>query len=907
MIRPGIRRLIRLVLRSRRAIAREVDDEIRLHLELREAQLRLRGFAPDAAKAEALLRFGVFPEATHRLQRTAQRRERSMNIRERLSEIGQDVTYAVRGLRREPMFTTFIVVTLALGIGANAAMFGVVDRLLLRGPDHVRDPEAVRRIYTLLRVPGSGVITTQSLGYAHYGALLRGSRAFDALAAYRITRDGNTMGRGADAELIALGESTAGFPDLLGSRPLLGRWFTPQEDDIVAPVRVAVISHTLWQRRYEGRADVAGQELRLHDEPYTIIGVMPRGFTGPELGQVDAWIPLSIRSRTVTDNWTSAWDAQWLNVIGRPEPGLTAGQVDEDATAAVRAASEGASAGFRDDFAGMSARPIAFTRRGEESAEARISRWLVGVSAIVLLTACFNVINLLMARATRRRREIAIRIALGAGRWRLTRMLLIEGTVLSLLGGAVALLIATWAGGLIRGVLLPNVVWSSPPVDARVLAVATLVALGVALLTGLVPAVQAATPNLTGALKSRSTGGGELPRMRRVLTVAQAALSVILLIGAGLFVRSLQRVQSLDLGVTPDRVLVISPRFPSINTIADTAARRAEDVRRRSIYTRSLDRLAGVPGVERVSVAIGLPFRSSFRIDLGVPGWDSPPGGQSASISAVGSGYFETVGTRLLRGRTFSPADRAGSEPVAIVNEAMASLLWPGRNAIGECLMIGDGNPPCSRIVGVVANARQNSLREESQMRYYIPFGQESGFGGSQLVLRPEGDPAALIPVIRRELLTLDPSLLFVAIDVMQSYIDPQIRPWRLGASIFVLMGALALIVAAVGLYSVMSYFVVQRTHEIGVRIALGSTGGHVVRLILGSSFAMAAIGVAVGCGVALAAGQFVSDLLFQTSPRDPLVFAIAAVTLLAMAALAGVVPARRARRVDPIVALRSD
>jgi predicted permease len=532
-----------------------------------------------------------------------------------------------------------------------------------------------------------------------------------------------------------------------------------------------------------------------------------------------------------------------------------------------------------------------------------VSRWLVGVALIVLLTACFNVTNLLIARAMRRQREMAVRVALGSGRWRLMRLVLSEGLLLSVLAGIAALLMAMWTGGIVRNMLLPAVQWTSPPVDLRVLGMTVALVIIVAMFTGLLPALHAVRPDLTTSLQGWGRGGGaSLHRTRRILTVSQAALSVMLLIGAGLFVRSLVRVQGEDLGVDTGQVLVAYFRLAP--EPRDSAAAANARARRAGIYERALARARALPGVAQGSLAVGLPFGSAFGVDLRVPGWDSLPG--STYVSAVTPGYFEGVGTRRLRGRTFGEADRAGSAPVAIVNQTMASTLWPGRDPIGECITIGQATQ-CARIVGIVADARQNAIQEAPSMHYYIPYGQEQGFGGTELIVRPAGDAASLIPALRRALLSVDPSVLYVDLEVMDHFLESEVRPWRLGASLFVLMGALALVVAAVGLYSVMSYFVVQRTPEIGLRLALGATGGRVARLVLGGSVALATSGVAIGCFMAFVGTRYLDTLLYKTSPRDPLVFLGSAGVLLAMSVVAGVVPAWRARRVNPMVALRTD
>jgi predicted permease len=538
----------------------------------------------------------------------------------------------------------------------------------------------------------------------------------------------------------------------------------------------------------------------------------------------------------------------------------------------------------------------------------------MGVAAVVLLIACSNVANLLLARALRRRREIAVRIALGAGRGRLVRLLLTESVLLAGVGAFAGLAVAWGASELVRKILIPGVEWPSAPVGLRVLVVSAAAALAVGVLTGLAPALRASRPDLTSSLKAGAReGGGQSSRLRAALTVSQAALSLVLLTGAGLFVRSLMHVRAIDLGFQPDRVLVVQVRYPTAARLGDQNS-AGEVARRRSVYVDAMQRARQLSDVEHASLSVGLPFQSSFGQFLRIPGWDSIPEFKAPGpfLSAVAPDYFETVGARLLEGRTFTAADRAGSEPVVIVSRAMARTLWPQqKHVLGQCLYWStsqDSLTTCSRIVGVMADAHAWGLKELPALNYYIPFGQERGMGGTTLLVRPAlGHEADVRREVRALLLSIDPSISFVRAASLQDAIDPQVRPWRLGAAVFTLMGVLALVVAAVGLYSVMSYLVAQRTREIGVRMALGAHARSILLLVLRESVSMAAMGVVLGLVIALWAGRFVAPLLFETSPRDGGVLLVSAAMLLAVSVLASTIPALRAKRVNPIEALRSD
>jgi predicted permease len=911
MIRPGIRSLFRLA-RFGRAPDADIEEEIRAHLEMRAQELMRQGFSAGDANAEALRRFGPLGDARRELQRAANQREQSMRFTEWMESLVQDMRYALRGLRREPAFTACVVGTLALGIGANAAMFGVVDRLLLRGPEYVQHPSRLARFYIKVQPRGMKEQQEGTFGYVMYDIMKKSTASFAGVSAYASRSNGVTMGHGVDARLLALGKSTADLFPLLGVRALRGRFFTEAEDNTSSPEHVVAIGYGLWQREFGGTDDVLGKTIVLGDEPYRIIGVAPKGFTGPELAPVDIWMPLSIQGRSITMDWTHSWNWQALAVIARLKPGVTAEQAGSDATLAYRRAYTGGDSAEAIGTMGLA--PIAYDRDGFEPAEVMVSRWLIGVSAIVLLIACSNVINLLLARAVRRRREVAVRLALGAGRGRLMRLLLIEGLLLAVAGGVAGLLVALITGGFVRSTLLPNVEWTSSVVDFRVLALSATVSIFIGIAVALVPALQASKPNLTSALKSGvRDGGGHGLKLRAALTVVQAALSVVLLVGAGLFVTSLHRVRTLDLGIQPDRALVVDIGWRRASTITDSTARAVEIARRANFFPAALTRVRGLTGVERASLTVGLPFGNRFSQGMRVQGMDSTPriGGQEPGVSAVGKDYFETVGTRILRGRAFTAADRAGSEPVVIVSALLAATAWPGQDPMGKCVYTGEDRTldkmPCARVVGVSADTKRSSLREKPSMHYYVPIGQETGFGGTELLVRPRGDPATVAEQIRRELTELDPSISLVATTMLQDAIDLQSRPWTLGASMFSLMGVLALIVAAIGLYSVMSYLIAQRTHEIGVRVALGAQGRDIVALVVRNSLGMAMLGVVLGLGLSLAGGHFLGPLLFDTSPNNPIVLTGVAAALILVALLATIVPALRAKRVDAMLALRTE
>jgi predicted permease len=834
---------------------------------------------------------------------------RTAEPRPRLTlDLMSELRQSFRSLRRDPGFTLFVVAVLALGIGANSAMFSVVDRLLLRGPEHLDDPGSVRRVQMALQPRGMPMQRIGRFPYAAYDAI-RGAGAITEAAAYSVSVDGMVVGRGVAARRINRGEATPELFTMFGVKPALGRFFDASDNDLAAPQRVVVLGHGLWQRDFAGARDIIGKPVILDDSPYTIIGVAPRGFSGPDLTRVDVWIPESLvgRQRVGGQDWTRSWSALWLSIVVRMKPGVSEEQANAEVTALHQRAYAGRdSASAR---ATLAVKPIQTTRNGDESSEARVSRWLAAVAIIVLIIACANVVNLLIARAIRRQRELAVRLTLGAGRLRLIRQLVVETMTLTMLGALAGLIVAYALGKLMRTALLPGVEWPSGPVDLRVVVVSIAVALGVGLLVGIIPAVQASAPDLSAALKAGvREGGGRRSHLRSVLTVAQTALSVVLLVGAGLFVVSLARVRAMDLGLEPDRVIAVTVQRQSMAAITDTVERRRERERRLGSYPEFVERLRARADVEDAALAIGLPFVAGFGDNIRVPGRDSIPSlpGGGPYLSAVSGGYFATVGTRILRGRAFNAGDRAGSAPVAIINETMAETIWPGEDPLGKCFYSGQSQS-CAEVVGIAADTRRFNLREERALAWYVPFGQEEGIGGTQLLVRPRGDARQLSADIRRMMTEADKSIVFVDAKILADVVDPQVRPWRLGATMFTLMGVLALVVAGIGLYSVISYYVANRRHELGVRIALGARNSNIVGLVMRNGLGLAGLGIAAGLGLSLVASSWIKPLLFDTSTTDVRVLATVLLTLVGVSALATVVPALRAGRVNPMEAMRSE
>lgn len=903
MLRRGVRAYLGLRPKSRVEIAHEVDEEIAMHLELRVQHLMALGAAPEDARAEAERRFGEMQRARMGLREIAGQRERSMNMREWFSGWGQDVRYAARALLRQPLLALVIVVTLGLGLGANMVTYGIVEELLLSGPAHVVEPDQVRRVYATSR-RGDGERTRPHTAFVVYAAMKQRTSIFSDVAAYFTSR--TRMGEGEEAREVPVAWSTHDLFPLLQVQPVLGRFYTEEESRPQQPHYVAVISWDYWQSEYSGAGDVLQRTVRVDDNEYSIIGVAPRGFTGADRRPVSVWMPIS----TTYDphpQWPTSWNARWLQVVVRLQAGVSLERIEAEATSAYRST---ALENVPDvATASVSLLPIDYTVDGREPAEYAVSRWLAGVSLVVLLVACANVMNLLLARGMKRRRELAIRLAMGISRGRLTRLLLTETLLLAVAGAAVATLLAFRGGRFMRATLLPDVQWATP-LSSRLMLFTAAGVVVIAVLIGLAPVLQAGRHMLVSALKSGSSGSGhERSWLRDGLTVLQAALSLILLIGAGLFVRSLWNVRQLDLGIDAEEVLAVWTEFRPVTGL-DPEQRAALRERRAAFYSTTVERLARHPDIAAASVAIGTPLQGTFGVDLRVPGWDSIPelAGGGPFIIAAAPGYFETVGTDIVRGRSLRRGEGRGSEAVVIVNETMAATLWPGEDPLTKCMYIGDGaDVPCARVVGVAENTRRWELREEEAMQYYVPLGQETGIGGTQLVVRPRGDATAFIPELRRMLHTMAPEAEFFSIDPLWKTIDPEVRPWRLGATMFLVFGGLALMIAAIGLYSVIAYGVTQRRAEIGVRLALGAHAPEILGMILRRGVGLVLLGVAIGIPVALAGGRMLESLLFELSAHDLPTYAAVAGVLALVAVIASALPALRAARTSPTEALRTE
>ena len=767
------------------------------------------------------------------------------------------------------------------------------------------DPASVSRVYLYRTSEGK---ESQTGGqYARYADLAKWSTAFSETAAF--TLKSLAVGVGDETRLRNVAVVSAGFFGFFDAPPIIGRYFTASEDAPPDPAPVAVLSRGLWETQFGSRQDILGSAVHIDATTYTVIGVAPDRFVGLwPYRPPAAFVPVATfaASRGRRD-WAATYGTAFgLEMIVRRKPNVTIAAATADLTSALRRSYRAQlDADPSDDRSLRSLRPRALaasvlTERGPEaSSVTRAATWLSGVTLIVLLIACANVANLLLARTIRRRREIAVRIALGVSRARLFGQLLTEGLLLALLGGVAGVVIAVWGSSVLRAAFLPGTDRASLITDPRTLLFAGAIALGAGVLTGLAPMAQVRRGNLTGDLKSGARDGTyQRTALRTVLLLLQSALSVVLLVGAGLFVQSLRNVRQVRLGFDADSVLLVSLSMRDVRL--DSAAKVA-------LRLRLLQAAKAVPGISHATLQESVPFAGSSSWPLYVTGIDSVSKLGEFDFNPVSTEYFATMGTRIVRGRGIESTDSDGAQRVAVIGASMAAALWPGKDPIGRCMRFASDSMPCTYIVGVAEDIHSHTIEDESKsFFYYLPAAQWRPQDGG-LFVRAHHDASRLVEPLRRRLQREMPGTSFVTVTQLGDIVDAQMRSWIVGATVFTAFGALALVLAAVGLYSVIAYNVTQRKHELGVRLALGAARGGIVRLVVTESLRFALAGIAIGSVASLAGGWWIGPLLFRQSPRDPAVFGLVTIVLLGVAVAASWIPALRAAGLDPKTALQSD
>lgn len=814
---------------------------------------------------------------------------------------------AVRRLWRSPAVASAIVVVLALGIGANATMFDIVDRLLLRPPDRLTDADWLRLVYAQNPVlPFARTLTYPDVED------IRHLPALASVAAFTGPRP-MTLETGADARKVRVQLAEASYFTTLGVAPRLGRFYTAAEDDVGASP-VAVLSEAFWQARYGRDARVLGRVLPIGSGRYQVIGVAPRGFTGVDLSRVDVWLPLrtamALESGPESLTTRTWW---WASAVVRLKPGVT----DESASAQMTTAHvaarrdverQGGEAYLSKGPASLYTASVIAARRPNPSNTLSISLSLFVVSIVVLIVACANAANLLLARGIRLRRELAVRVALGGGRRRLVALVLTEAAVLAAAAAAAALAVAYWSAALARS-FLPDIVFSQSPLSVRLFLVDIGAAGLTVLLAGVLPALRAARTSAADALRASSRGASAArSRLRDALTIGQTALSVALLVGAGLFARSLYRAAHADLGFDHEDVIVA--------TVEGQAG--LDRTRRDELYDAALDRARALPGVRRAALSV--------ESTIAFGGWSGPggimtPGGRLIDDLPEGGpflysgtdGFFEALGVAIVKGRSFTAGDdRDGAEPVGMVNETFVRRVWPDRDPLTQCFQTGAAHPdtrppePCRRVVGVFADFARQGLADTGAIAVAVP-GRASHRSPQALVVRSAGDPHVTARLVRQMMVGLSPDVRFVQVEAMADRADALLEPWRLGATMFVAFGGLALGIAAVGLYSLLAFAVDARRREIGIRTALGAPRAHVVGLVVRQAGTLLSVGVVMGTAAALVERRFLEPFLFSDQAVDIEVYVGVTAVLVVAAGLATSIPAWRATRVSPAVVLMEE
>jgi len=817
-----------------------------------------------------------------------------------MNNLIQDLRYGLRMLLKKPGFTVVAIITLSLGIGANTAIFSVVNAVLLR-PLPYQQPERLVAMWesNKRRLEGKG-----SMSYPNFYDVRAQNQSFERLASY-YTNNVALTGIATPVNLRSAVVSADLFA-LLGNKPEQGRWFLPEEGKPGGSTgRAAIISHGLWQRQFSRDRNIIGRSIVLNGKPYNIVGVMPAGFQFPiEADPIELWVTSAIDGEK-SDPKERAQDEQrgshFLSAVGRLKPGVTIEQAQAD----VSLIADKLEKQYPDTNTQHGVLLVPY--HNDLVADYRTALWIIlGAVACVLLIACANVANLLLARATARYKEIAVRAALGANRWRVIRQLLTESLVLSLIGGVLGLLLAWWGTeALVRLIPADLPRLSEIGIDAPVFGFTLLMSAVTGVVFGLAPALQASKIELTEAMKeggrAAGTGGGRA-RLRNSLVVAEIALAMVLLVSAGLLLKTFRKLQQVDLGFNTNHVLTASVEIPE--------SRYPKPEQAATFYKSLVEKVRTLPGVESASAVIPQPLSGdTFIISFDVEGRNIPKGDQpSAHFRAVSTDYFSTMKIPVLSGRDFTERDDEKSPPVIIINEAFAQKHFPGENPIGKHLKPGislEGPTQWREIVGVVKNVKhRQSLTRDYEPEYYFPHAQMP-IGSMSLVIRTKNEPTGLAGVIQRAVNSLDKDVPVYRIKTLDQYLGTAVAQPKFNAMLLSLFAGLALLLTAVGLYGVMAYSVAQRTQEIGVRIALGAQTQDVMKMVLRHGLTLAVIGLLIGAGAALALTRLMAGLLYGVTPTDATTFLLIALMLTLVALLACYLPARRAAKVDPMVALR--
>ena len=804
-------------------------------------------------------------------------------------------------LTKNPGVTLVAIITLGLGIGANTAIFSAVNAFLMK-PLPVPRPHELIRPLEMTEDRG----TTDELSYPDFVSYREQSTSFVGLAAedmVQVAIDAENQNDVIWGQVVS-----ANFFDVLDVKPVLGRSFTPDEDKSIGANTVVVFSHALWQQRFGGDPNIVGKTVRLNDRQYEVIGVAPDYFTGTKFAlALDFWTPMSMAEEIRrSPGLLAERDSHWMNVIGRLKPGVSLGQ----ASAEMAAISGRLNQAYPDSrTSDIKAKVMTETDgRFEDMGGVFKSGGAIAmaISLLVLLIACANVANLMLARAAARRKEIGIRLALGANRARLIRQLLTESLLLAVAGGGLGLLLAVWVTELMQGfvpVLEYTIVKDFFALDSRALVFTAVVSLATGLVFGLAPAWQSSNPDVVPVLK----GLTEIPRRRRFgkvtlrngLVVAQVSLSLVVLICGGLFIKSFRQAQTMDPGFNNPNGLIVSLN-PSLVGY--------DNEQSRNFYRQLVERTRSLPGVEAASVTRMMPLGDSSNSNGPIlkEGETLPRGsaGRNIMTNVVGPGYFNTMQIPFVEGRDFDERDHVKTQGVVVINQRMAEMLWPGESALGKRIFIGAESRDALEVIGVVKTGKYRSLAEDPRPFFYYTMGQRRP-AGMALVVRGSVDPRSLVGAIRGQVQALDRRVPVYAVKTMTDHMTYALWAPNMAATFSLAFGVLAVLLSAVGLYSVMAYVVSQRTREVGIRMALGADRRHVLQMITKQGMWLASVGVVIGLVLSLALVRVLSSVLIGVSGYDPLIFVLVPLLLGSVAFVASYLPARRATKVNPLIALR--
>jgi putative ABC transport system permease protein len=870
----------------------EVVEELAQHLEQQCDEAMSRGATEEEAVRAALSDFAdseILTRELKRLERT-NRYEPLVIGSERanwLGDLAQDVRYGLRMIAKTPAISAIAIIALALGIGANTAIFSVVNAVLLR-PLPFKQPEQLVMVWENATHLGFPKDTPSPANFLDWRAQ---NHVFSAMAALA-PRSFNLTGVG-EPERLDGRRVSANLFDLLGARPLVGRTFLSEEDK--PGTKVVLLSEGLWQRRFGADPGIVGRGVRLNGESFTVIGVLPRTVQLPSQDNThdQLWVPIAFPNEEAADR-----GSHYLDVIARIKPDIILKQAQADMETVMAALAR--------EYPEQNARKGAVVTPLHEQVVGEIRPALLvllGAVAFVLLIACANVANLLLARAAARQKEIALRLALGASRSRMIRQFLTESVLLAVLGGGVGLMFSLGGLSILKRFIPPEIPLAGGiAMDTKVLLFTLMVSLLTGLIFGLAPAFHAVHSNLNETLKESgrdSAAGARGNRLRNILVVAEVAVSFILLIGAGLLINSFMHLRNLNPGFRIDHVLTMKVQLP--HTKYSDSARRA------AFFEELTRKVQNLPGVERVAVGNNLPFTyNGDSILISVEGVPDPPPDQwpDVVLRVIGPNYFNTMGISLVSGRDFTEHDNTRGRPVVIVTEKMAKHYWPGQNALGKRLKTGT-TAPWQEVVGVVKDVRQNDFIAEPKMQMYMPHAQVTDFPANALIVRTKVEPLGLAIPVRNQIWEIDKDQPVSDIRTMEDIVAGAVARQRFSMLLLGVFAGLALVLAAVGIYGVMSYSVVQRTREIGIRMALGAQRSDVLKMTVGHGLKLVGTGVVIGLVAAMIVTRVMSSLLFGISATDPVTFLSITLVLVSVAIAASYIPALRATRIDPMLALR--